>query len=85
MSVVGVGTVVAYGCGELARCESLVALNVEMIMSDVRVKLIEMYLDYVNNFITVVAFAEHYGFTADQALLAISLGRSVHETVHPDC
>ena len=32
----------------------------------------EMYLDYVNNFLTVAAFAEHYRITEAQALTLIN-------------
>ena len=36
-----------------------------------------MYLDYLNNFLTVGVFAEHYGITKEQALGIISIGRSL--------
>ncbi len=39
----------------------------------------EMYLDYVNNFITVARFAEYYHITNEQALYVISEGKRVHE------
>ena len=32
----------------------------------------EIYLDWVNNFITVAAFAEYYGLTVSQALQLIN-------------
>jgi hypothetical protein len=31
----------------------------------------EKYLDYINNFLTVFAFAEHYGMTENEALTLI--------------
>jgi hypothetical protein len=39
-------------------------------------KLEEQYLDYVNNFITVDAFASHYGYTEKKALNVLKLGRA---------
>jgi hypothetical protein len=35
-----------------------------------------MYLDYVNHFVTVSAFAQHYGITDDEALDVIDSGRA---------
>lgn len=35
-----------------------------------------MYLDYVNNFLTVSAFAKYYGLTEDDALDIIDSGRA---------
>ena len=37
-----------------------------------------MYLDYVNNFLTVSAFAQYYGLTEDDALDVIDSGRANH-------
>ncbi len=49
-----------------------------------RDQLIEWYLDYVNNFISVEKFAEYYGISADQAWIVIQLGRTINETPHPE-
>ena len=38
-----------------------------------------MYLDWVNNFLTVDVFAEHYGITKEQAEGIISIGRTLME------
>ena len=38
-------------------------------------QLIEMYLDYVNNFLTVQAWAEHHGIEEDDAHKIIEIGR----------
>lgn len=43
-------------------------------------KLKEMYLDYVNNFITVDKFSCHYDLKYTEALHVINLGKSIHET-----
>lgn len=45
--------------------------------------MINWYLDYVNNWLTVEAFAEYYGLTAEQAKTVIELGKTLHETPHP--
>ena len=41
--------------------------------------LAQMYLDWVNNFLTVGKFADHYGLTRDEALSVIERGRLEHE------
>ena len=38
-----------------------------------------LFVDYVNNFITVDRFAEDYGISKEQALHVIDLGREIHE------
>jgi len=37
------------------------------------------YLDYVNNFITIERFAEHYGISEELARLLVSDMREYHE------
>jgi hypothetical protein len=49
-----------------------------------RQKLIDAYLDYTNNYLTVGRYAEAYGMSPNQALMMIELGRQLHETPHPD-
>jgi len=39
---------------------------------------IEMYLDYVNNFLTVSKFAEYYNITEVDAHYIIDLGRTLN-------
>lgn len=46
--------------------------------------LIEAYLDYVNNYLTVPTYAEHNGLTNDQALDLLSLARSIYQSTHPE-
>lgn len=41
--------------------------------------IIEIYLDWVNNFLSLEAFAEYYELTSEQASLLIELGKSIHE------
>jgi len=42
-------------------------------------KIIEMYLDYVNNFITTQAFAYHYGLDIFEANIIINAGRELND------
>lgn len=49
-----------------------------------RQKLIEAYLDWFNNYLTVALFAEHNGLTENQAMKFIELGKELHETPHPE-
>jgi hypothetical protein len=39
----------------------------------------ELYLDYVNNYLTPTCFAEHNGLDIDQAREILKIGRSLHE------
>lgn len=41
----------------------------------------ELYLDYVNNFVTVERFAEHYGLSIDGANLIINQGRELQKPI----
>ena len=38
---------------------------------------VKMYLDYVNNFISISAFADHYGITQHEAVDIIELGHQI--------
>jgi hypothetical protein len=42
-------------------------------------ELSEVYLDWVNNFLSVEGFAEYYGLTEDQARTLIDLSRAIYE------
>jgi len=39
----------------------------------------DMYLDYVNNFVTTQAFCDHHGISETDAKMIIDLGRDLHE------
>ena len=41
--------------------------------------LVKIYLDWVNNFITVERYAEYYGIGEVEALYTIEQGRDLHE------
>ena len=45
---------------------------------------ITCYLDYVNNFLTIERFAEHYEITEDQAKIIIKLGKEFGEVCKND-
>lgn len=42
-------------------------------------KLIDFYLDYVNNFTTVRRFADHHDMLLVDCMALISIGREYHE------
>lgn len=44
-----------------------------------RQQLADLYLEWVNDWITVECFAEYYGLTEEQAKTVIELGRQIHE------
>lgn len=41
----------------------------------------EVYLDWVNNYITASVFAEHYHLTEKGASKVIALGKDIHEAL----
>jgi hypothetical protein len=41
-------------------------------------KNIKLFLDYLNNFLTVSAFADYYGFSIKKANKIIRIGRKEH-------
>lgn len=47
--------------------------------------MINMYLDYVNNFLTIERFAEYYNLSVDGAKFVISEGRNLNSLLtHKD-
>jgi hypothetical protein len=53
-------------------------------MKQARDYLVEAYLDYANNYLTIEKYAEHNGLTKEQADEFISLAYQVYTTRHPD-
>lgn len=53
-------------------------------MMNARDYLIALYLDWVNNHITVGVFAEHHGLTVEEANTLITLMSKVRSHPHPD-
>lgn len=49
-----------------------------------REQLIDDYLDFVNNYLSVSLFAEHRGLTEVQARLLLDLAKIVFNSTHPD-
>ena len=50
-------------------------MNKRALMS---VQVIDFYLDWVNNYLTVEKLAEHHGLDVDDAKALISMGRYLH-------
>lgn len=48
-------------------------------MNSIESKLELMYLDYVNNFLTVGAFADYYDLSINGASAIIESGKKIHE------
>ncbi|MGZ8887990.1 MAG: hypothetical protein ACXW1D_00360 [Halobacteriota archaeon] len=46
--------------------------------------LINAYLDYLNNYLSIETYAEHNGLTSEQAYSLIVLARQVANSEHPD-
>lgn len=49
-----------------------------------REQLINDYLDFVNNYLTVSLFAEHRGLTEGQARILLELAKTVFDSPHPE-
>ena len=49
-----------------------------------REQLIDEYLDFVNNYLTVALFAEHRGLTEGQARPLLGLAQMVLNSPHPE-
>lgn len=49
-----------------------------------REQLIDDWLDWVNNYLTVEKFAEHRGLTVGQANALLILAKEVNNTKHPE-
>jgi hypothetical protein len=49
-----------------------------------RAKLALIYLDWINNYLTIAGYAAHYGLYESEAETLINLARSCYENPHPD-
>lgn len=52
--------------------------------ASMRETLINAYLDYVNNYLTIEKYAEHNGLTPEQARALLDVARAVYGSKHPD-
>lgn len=43
-----------------------------------------LFLDYINNYLTVDVFAEHHGLYPDEAAALLEVARQCHQVPHPD-
>lgn len=48
-------------------------------VNDIQEKCLEIYLDFVNNFLTVDRCSEHYGISVDTCLRFIAVGKEYNE------
>ena len=46
--------------------------------------LIDVYLDFINNYLTTELYAEHNGLQPEHGAALINLARDVYNSVHPD-
>lgn len=46
--------------------------------------LIDTYLDYTNNYLTIEKYAEHNGLTTQKAYELLCLAQNVFDTKHPE-
>jgi hypothetical protein len=53
-------------------------------MKDLRSVMIEHYLDWRNNYLTVEKFAEHNGLHIDQAIDLIRQAKVIYNSNHPE-
>ena len=53
-------------------------------MKEFRSVMIEYYLDYRNNYLTMDKFAEHNGLTLDQAIDLIRAAKVIFNSHHPE-
>lgn len=49
-----------------------------------REQLVNVYLDWYNNFLSIEGYASYYGLTIDEADRLINLARMVSNTPHPE-
>jgi len=49
-----------------------------------KAKILEMYLDYVNNFLTIPCFAEFYGISKERAVRILVIGIKLNRRLQND-
>lgn len=53
-------------------------------MKQIRDYIIEQYLDFINNYLTIEKFAEHNGLTSEQAQKFLALAQEIFDSKHPE-
>jgi hypothetical protein len=53
-------------------------------MRELKNVMIEYYLDYVNNYLTIDKFAEHNGLHLNQAIDLIRAAKLIFNSTHPE-
>ena len=49
-----------------------------------RKQLATAYLDWVNNYVTIATYAEHYGLTEQEAIDFLNVAQSCYYNQHPE-
>lgn len=44
----------------------------------------EIYLDWINNYLTIATYADHHGLSEREATRLIDLVRDIYNTKHPE-
>lgn len=60
------------------------SLETQVVKANKREVLRAIYLDWINNYLTTSAFADHNGLTDEQARKLVDLAREVFSSPHPD-
>lgn len=55
-----------------------------MLRVSARTYLIDLYLDYINNYLTIEKFAEHNGLHNKEAKNLLNLAAIIYEAKHPE-
>ena len=53
-------------------------------MKQIRDYILEVYADFINNYLTIERFAEHNGLTNKQAKQFLDLAQSIFDSKHPE-
>jgi hypothetical protein len=46
--------------------------------------LIALYLEYLNDYVTIDTFAEHHGLRREEAVALVNVARDVFQKCHPE-
>lgn len=60
------------------------SLETQVVNANKREVLRAIYLDWINNYLTITTFADHNGLTDEQARKLVDLAREVFNDYNPD-
>jgi hypothetical protein len=63
---------------------ALVSVSIIQRFNIMRDTLVNTYLDYVNNYLSISVYAEHNGLTNTQAKDLLDLARVIFQSTHPE-